>query len=85
MIRGLPTEWGTCSHTVVFNSIPLDLACWRDTIAVGLVSGEIIILDGITGSQTAIFSGHTDWVRSVTFSPDGMLLVSGSHDDTVKL
>ena len=85
MIRGLPTEWGTCSCTVVFNSIPLDLACWRDTIAVGLVSGEIIILDGITGSQTAIFSGHTDWVRSVTFSPDGTLLVSGSHDDTVKL
>ena len=85
MIRGLLTEWGTCSHTVVFDSIPLDIACWKDTIAVGLISSNIIILDGITGSQAAIFSGHTDWVRSVTFSLDGVLLVSGSHDKTVKL
>ncbi|MFN3422895.1 MAG: WD40 repeat domain-containing protein, partial [Armatimonadota bacterium] len=29
--------------------------------------------------------GHTNWVWSVSFSPDGQILASGSYDDTVKL
>jgi WD40 repeat protein/subtilase family serine protease len=30
-------------------------------------------------------TGHTDWVRSVAFSPDGSLIASGSVDYTIKL
>ena len=84
MVGGIPAEWGTCSRTVVLYDGPLSLACWKDIIAVGLEYGNIIILDGITGTQSAVLSGHTKWVRSVVFSSDGTLLVSGS-DKTVKL
>ena len=67
------------------DSGPLTIACWKDTIAVCLASGKIITLDGITGTQTAILSGHTDYVGSIAFFPDGTSLVSGSGDKTIKL
>ena len=85
VVKGLPAGWGTCSRTVKFNHEPRTLTCWKNTIAVGLSSGEIITLDGITGIQTAILSGHTDYVRPLAFSPDGTSFVSGSDDMTVKL
>ena len=94
MIGGLPAEWGACSHTVTLPTRPHDrlaywrntpLACWKDTIAVGLQSCAIIILDAITGSQVADLSRHDNYVRSLAFSVDGMLLVSGSDDRTAKL
>jgi len=85
VVMGLPAEWGVCSRTVTLNNIPYALACQKDIIAVGLVSGDTIILNAITGSQVAVLSGHDDCVNSLTFSLDGSMVVSGSDDQTAKL
>ena len=85
MVKGVPARWGICSRTVFLGSRTLGLSYWNNTIAVGSEHGDIMILDAITGSQTAIFLGHTDKVNSLAFSSDGKFLVSGSDDKTVKL
>ena len=38
-----------------------------------------------TGPLKAIFERHTDYVPSITFSPDGQTLASGSWDRTIRL
>jgi len=85
VVKGLPVKWGVCSRTVTLDHLPHILTSWQNTIAVALDSGAIVALDGITGSWTAILSGHTNTVKALAFSQDGMLLASGSHDETVKL
>jgi WD40 repeat protein len=85
VIKGLPTEWGMCSRTTVLGSYTQTLSYHYSSIAVGSEPGDIIILDTITGIQTAILSEHTEEVNCVVFSLDGTLLVSGSGDNTVKL
>jgi WD40 repeat protein len=85
MVGGFAAGWGPCSRTVKLNSDPLTLTCWKDAIAIGLGSGNIITLDAATGSQVALLSGHARDVRSVTFSLDGTSLASGSEDKTIKL
>ena len=35
------------------------------------------------GEVVNILTGHSDYVRSVSFSPDGSRIVSGSDDETV--
>jgi WD40 repeat protein len=85
LVKGSGSEWGKCSRTVSIHRYKPTLSYWGNVIAVGCEGRNIIILDVITGSQTAVLSGHSDRVRSVTFSSDGRLLVSGSYDRTVKL
>ena len=37
--------------------------------------------DTATGQEIALLTGHTDWVRSLAFSPDGTTLASGSENN----
>jgi len=85
VVKGLPKEWGGCSRTVLLDNKPTALSYWNNKVAVGSEHRDILILDAITGSQTAIFPGHTDVVGCLMFLFDGTSLVSGSNDNTVKL
>jgi WD40 repeat protein len=76
---------GKCFRTVLLDGYPAALACWKDTIAVGLQHGDIVTLNAVTGSKIGVLSGHTNQVNSLTFSSDGTSLVSGSNDKTIKL
>ena len=38
-----------------------------------------------SGKALQTLKGHTDWVYSVAFSPDGQRIVSGSRDKTLKI
>ena len=62
VVKGLQTEWGACSHTVFFDSTLYALACWKDLIAVGSQSGNITILNAITGISMSVLSSHTKMV-----------------------
>ncbi|CAD8205765.1 unnamed protein product [Paramecium pentaurelia] len=42
-------------------------------------------MDVKTGQQQAKFDGHTSFVYSVCFSPDGNTLASGSYDKSIRL
>jgi len=54
-----------------------------------LVSGSndktIIIWDITSGSCLSTLTGHSNWVTSVSWSPDGKRLASGSYDKTVRI
>ena len=84
-VKGLLVGWGKCFRTVLLDEYTTTLSYHNNTIAIGSKCGDIIILNAIIGSKTAILSGHTRQVVSVMFSSDGALLVSGSSDSTVKL
>ncbi|MCB0124074.1 MAG: hypothetical protein KDE58_17590, partial [Caldilineaceae bacterium] len=47
--------------------------------------GTVRIWNIETGETIHILQGHTNWVRSVRFSPDGQRVVSCSDDETVRI
>ncbi len=49
------------------------------------VEGELILWDLETGSEVRRFEGHTGWVNSVAFSPEGQTALSGSADGALIL
>ncbi|MBN1317259.1 MAG: protein kinase [Anaerolineales bacterium] len=51
----------------------------------GIAGQDIKMWDVETGEETLILTGHSNWINSVTFSPDGQTLASGSVDKTIRL
>lgn len=49
------------------------------------LQGDMRLWDVATRNQLRTFEGHTDWIRSVVFSPNGRLALSGSDDGTLRL
>ena len=84
MVR--PAEWSACIRTISWDrEYTPCLAYKNNTIATGCLGTNITIFDIVTGSQTAVLSGHKGYVESLAFSSDGTLLVSGDEDGIVKL
>ena len=55
-------------------------------IASGSWDNTLRLWDAKTGAALGEpLRGHTNWVRSVAFSPEGKRLVSGSQDFTVRI
>ena len=84
VLTGLPDRWEGCSRTIILLDEPSAFAHHGDIIAVGL-GLNVELLDEITGDRTSVFYGHTRTISSITFSPDGTLLVSGSKDKSARL
>ena len=78
-LRTLPTELHMAHRT---DNPITSVAFSEDLLAVGLRDGRILILD-LDGEVLLELEGHSDWVNSVAWSPDGARLASGSSDDKV--
>ena len=63
-----------------------DIAYSQDSTRFAVASSiGIWIYDANTYTEIALLTGHTERVNAVAFSPDSKMLISGSHDNTVRL
>ncbi len=67
--------------SVAFSNDPFETA----VIAAGTGTGEIRLWRASDGMPLATYTGHTDWVWGLDYSPDCRLLASGSSDCTIRL
>ena len=74
--------------SVAFSPIPQppdDLGGAGGILASGSDDKTVKLWDVTTGECILTCKGHTNWVQSVAFSPDGQIVASGSDDQTVRL
>lgn len=50
---------------------------------IGVIGSDINIWNFSSGKELKKLTGHTEWVRSIAFSPDGKLLASGGDDNAI--
>ncbi len=48
-------------------------------------AGTVRVWNAETGEVVAVLKGHTDWVRSAVFSPDGSKIATASEDGTARV
>lgn len=63
----------------------LAIAVSKTCIASGGSGGIVHLWDVDSYALLSTLTGHTDYVRSLSFSPDGTQLVSASYDQTLRL
>ena len=72
--------------TDTFSSIfSVALNMTGELLAAGTANGEIRTWTTAEAYPHRILRGHTEWVRSVSFSPLNDILVSGSEDQTIRV
>jgi len=56
----------------------------RDGNRIATVEMDLHLWEARTGLELAVCKGHTDWIRSAAFSPDGREVLTGSFDSTAR-
>ena len=75
-----------CHFTQTFGAIiSIAFSPAGEYIAGGTKTGEILMWELKTRQLVITFRGHTDWVRTLCFSENGLELFSASDDQTVRM
>ncbi|KAJ7327978.1 WD40-repeat-containing domain protein, partial [Mycena albidolilacea] len=84
--NAVPQQWSSCLQIIESNGGVRSMAHSGDGAHIGSAVNNIIhIWDAFTGTKLQTLQGHSDFVLSLAFSPDGKHLVSGSRDKTVRI
>jgi WD40 repeat protein len=74
---------GSVRGMLINNGLSVAIAPDSQLVAVG--TPGISLWDRESGQRIRGFEGHSNWVVSLAFSPDGKKLVSGSGDSTARI